>query len=341
MVLKAADRAFRRDWPCVWLTGVLRPGFVDVNGVRLQVFEAGPVDGPIVILSHGFPELAFSWRQQVPALAAAGYRVLAPDQRGYGGSSRPGPVEAYDITALSGDLVALLDHAGAQRGAIIGHDWGAVVAWSTALLHPDRVAGVAGLSVPPVPRPLTPPTAAFRRIFGDNFFYILYFQEPGVADAEMAADPRRAMRRMLGGMRASQDEATALRMLAPGPAGFIDRLAEPDRLPAWLTDDDLEHYVAEFARTGFTGALNWYRNFDRNWHIMGPPTAQTIGVPALFVGGACDPVLNFTKIGRAREVAIGPYRQVMLDGAGHWIQQERAEDINAELLAFLPTVTWT
>jgi pimeloyl-ACP methyl ester carboxylesterase len=315
--------------------------FADVNGVRLRVFEAGPADGPVVILAHGFPELAFSWRYQVPVLAAAGYRVLAPDQRGYGGSSRPGQVEAYDITALTGDLVALLDRAGARRGAIVGHDWGAVVSWSAALLHPDRVAAVAGLSVPPVPRPLTPPTEAFRRVFGDHFFYILYFQQPDVADTEMAADPRRALRRMLGGMRASQDEATAVRMLAPGPQGFIDRLAEPDRLPDWLTDDALEHYGREFTRTGFTGALNWYRNFDRNWQIMGPPTAQTFGVPALFVGGADDPVLKFTKIDRAREVATGPYREVMLDGAGHWIQQERADAINAELLAFLETVSWS
>ena len=318
------------------------PSFVDVNGVRLRVFEAGPPDGPVVILAHGFPELAFSWRHQMPALAAAGYRVLAPDQRGYGGSSRPDAVEAYDITALTGDLVGLLDQSGADRGAIVGHDWGAVVSWSTALLHPDRVAAVAGLSVPPVPRPLAPPTEAFRRIFGDNFFYILYFQQPGAADDEMAADPRRALRRMLGGMRASPAYTSgALRMLAPGPEGFIDRLPEPDRLPDWLTDDDLKHYVAEFSATGFTGALNWYRNFDRNWHIMGPPTAQTINVPALFVGGTDDPVLNFTKIDRAREVAIGPYREVMLHGAGHWIQQERAADINAELLGFLENLSWT
>jgi pimeloyl-ACP methyl ester carboxylesterase len=319
---------------------VLTPSFVDLNGVRLRVFEAGPPDGPVVVLAHGFPELAFSWRHQIPVLAAAGYRVLAPDQRGYGGSSRPEPVEAYDISALSGDLVGLLDYAGAERGALVGHDWGAVVSWSTALLYPDRVAAVAGLSVPPVPRPLAPPTEAFRRIFGDNFFYILYFQQPGVADAEMAADPRRAMRRMLGGMRASQDEAAALQMLAPGPDGFIDRLPEPVRLPEWLTPADLEHYAQEFARSGFTGALNWYRNFDRNWHLMAPPRAQTTSVPALFVGGRDDPVLAFTKIDRAREVATGPYREVLLEGAGHWIQQERPEEINAELLGFLPTARW-
>lgn len=326
---------------CAWLKAVVTSALVDVNGVRLRVFEAGPADGPVVILAHGFPELAYSWRDQMPALAAAGYRVLAPDQRGYGGSSCPKAVEAYDITALTGDLIALLDAVGAEQAAIVGHDWGAVVAWSTPLLHPDRVAAVAGLSVPPVPRPLTPPTEAFRRIFGEHFFYILYFQQPGVADAEMAADPRRAMRRMLGGMRTPTDEAAALRMLAPGPQGFIDRLPEPDRLPDWLTEAALDHYVEEFTRTGFTGALNWYRNFERNWKIMGSPAVDSIEVPALFVGGTDDPVLNFTRMDRAREVAKGPYRQVMLDGAGHWIQQERAEEINGELLDFLGHLRWS
>ena len=322
------------------MAGVAEPlvNVVDVNGVRLRVAEAGPRDGPVVILAHGFPELAYSWRHQIPALAAAGYRVLAPDQRGYGGSSRPPAVESYDIAALTGDLVGLLDAVGAQRGAVIGHDWGAVVAWSTPLLHPGRVAAVAGLSVPPVPRPLTPPTEAFRRIFGTNFFYILYFQQPGVADAEMAGDPERALRRMLGGMRTPQDEATALRMLAAGPEGFIDRLPEPQRLPDWLSAAELEHYVAEFTRTGFTGALNWYRNFERNWQIMATPVASTIDAPALFVGGDDDPVLKFTRTDRAREVVVGPYRSVMLEGAGHWIQQERPAEVNDALLAFLSEV---
>ena len=314
---------------------------VDVNGVRLRIIEAGPPDGPVVILAHGFPESAYSWRHQIPALAAAGFRVIAPDQRGYGGSSRPEPIEAYDIGQLSGDLVGLLDDAGAERAALIGHDWGAVVVWTTAQLHPDRVAAVAGLSVPPVPRPLTPVTEALRRIFGDAFFYMLYFQQPGVADAEMDADPRRSLRRMLGGMRAPQDEAAAMRMLAPGPEGFIDRLPDPDRLPDWLTAADLDHYVAEFSRTGFTGALNWYRNYERNWHLTAHPAAETISAPSLFIGGTDDPVLTFTKTDRARELAVGPYRQVMLDGAGHWIQQERPDEINTELLTFLSEVQWT
>lgn len=328
---------------CAWLVTVVASTqrSVEVNGVRLRVAEAGPTDGPVVVLAHGFPDLAYAWRHQVPALAAAGFHVLAPDQRGYGGSSRPEPVEAYDITALAGDLVGLLDAVGAERAALVGHDWGAVVTWSTALLHPDRVVGVAGLSVPPVPRPLTPPTEAFRRIFGDTFFYILYFQQPGVADAEMAADPRRAMRRMLGGMRATGYEQEAVGMLAPGPQGFIARLPEPDRLPDWLTAEVLDHYVEEFSRTGFTGGLNWYRNFDRNWHIMGRCPVETITVPALFVGGTHDPVLKFTKIDRGREVVKGPYRQVMLDGAGHWLQQERPDEITTELLGFLSELRWT
>jgi pimeloyl-ACP methyl ester carboxylesterase len=152
---------------------------VDVNGITLRVLDAGPADGPVVVLTHGFPELGFSWRHQVPVLARAGYRVIAPDQRGYGGSSRPESIEAYDIAALTGDVVGLLDLLGAQRAALVGHDWGAVVAWSTPQLHPDRVAAVAGLSVPPVPRPQTPPTEAFRRIFGENSSTSCISSSPG------------------------------------------------------------------------------------------------------------------------------------------------------------------
>ncbi len=313
---------------------------VDVNGVRLRVLEAGDRGAPVVVLTHGFPELAYSWRHQIPVLAEAGYHVLAPDQRGYGGSSRPEEIEAYDITALTGDVVGLLDDVGAQRAAVVGHDFGAVVAWNMPLLHPDRVAAVAGLAVPPIPRPLTPPTEAFRRIFGDHFFYILYFQEPGPADAELAKDPARTMRVLLGGMRTPRSEEAAQRMLTPGPDGFLDRLAQPEQLPDWLSADEVGHYAAEFGRTGFTGALNWYRCFDRNWHILGSPVADTISVPALFVGGTDDPTLGFTRTDRATEVVTGPYRQVLLDGAGHWIQQERAAEVNRELLAFLSGLEW-
>ena len=228
---------------------------VERNGIRLRVTEAGvggPTPGRVVVLAHGFPELAFSWRHQIPALAAAGYHVLAPDQRGYGGSSRPEAVEDYDIHALSADLVALLDDVGADRGVFVGHDWGASVVWNTAQLHPDRVLAVAGLSVPPIPRPRMPPTEAFRK-FGDDF-YILRYQKPGPADAELGADPLATMRTLFAGD-------------AHAP------------LPNWIGADELRHYADEFTSTGFTGGLNWYRNFDRNWESTAHPPAPTIDDP--------------------------------------------------------------
>ncbi|BBX75901.1 alpha/beta hydrolase [Mycobacterium shinjukuense] len=308
---------------------------VDTNGIRLRVTEAGDRGAPVVLLAHGFPELAYSWRHQVPALAEAGYHVLAPDQRGYGGSSRPDAIEAYNIHELTADLVGLLDDVGAEKAVWVGHDWGAVVAWSAPLLHPDRVAAVAAMSVPALPRAQVPPTQAFRKTFGENFFYILYFQQPGVADAELNGDPARTIRRMIGGLRPPADQGAALRMLAPGPEGFIDRLPEPDGLPAWITRDELDHYITEFTRTGFTGGLNWYRNFDRNWETTAELADATISVPCLFIAGTADPVLSFTRLDRASEVISGPYREVLIDGAGHWVQQERPDEVNATLLEFL------
>jgi pimeloyl-ACP methyl ester carboxylesterase len=294
---------------------------VETNGVALRVVEAGERGAPVVILAHGFPELAYSWRHQIPALAQAGYHVLAPDQRGYGGSSKPGAIEDYDITALTGDLVGLLDDVGAARAVFIGHDWGANVVWAAPLLHPSRVAGVVGLSVPPIPRPRVPPTQAFKRIFGDNFFYILYFQEPGVADADLGRDPATTMRRLF---------------TDPGTVGSnAASAADSKPLPGWISRQEVDHYIEEFTRTGFTGPLNWYRNMDRNWELTATAPADAITVPSLFIGGSDDPVLMFTRRDRASEVVSGPYCEVMIDGAGHWIQQERPEDVNRELLNFL------
>ncbi|GBG36072.1 epoxide hydrolase A [Mycobacterium montefiorense] len=308
---------------------------VETNGVRLRVVEAGDRGAPVVVLAHGFPELAYSWRHQIPVLAEAGYHVLAPDQRGYGGSSRPDAIDAYNIRELTADIVGLLDDVGAQRAVWIGHDWGAPVVWHAPLLHPDRVAAVAALSVPATPRSQVTPTQAWRKTFGENFFYILYFQEPGIADAELNGDPDRTIRRLMGGLRTDGDKAAGMRMVAPGPEGFIDRLPEPDGLPAWITQDELDHYIGEFSRTGFTGGLNWYRNFDRNWELTADLADTKISVPCLFIGGTADPVLAFTRADRAAEIVSGPYRQVMIEGAGHWLQQERPDEVNTVLLEFL------
>lgn len=308
---------------------------VETNGVQLRVVEAGDRGAPVVVLAHGFPELAYSWRHQIPVLAEAGYHVLAPDQRGYGGSSRPDAIEAYNIRELTTDIVGLLDDVGAERAVWVGHDWGAPVVWHAPLLHPARVAAVAALSVPATPRSHVAPTQAWRKTFGENFFYILYFQEPGVADAELNSDPARAIRRLMGGLRTDGDKAAGLRMVAPGPEGFIDRLPEPDALPDWISQDELDHYIAEFSRTGFTGGLNWYRNFDRNWELTADLADAKISVPCLFIGGTADPVLAFTRADRAAEIVSGPYQQLMIEGAGHWLQQERPDEVNTALLEFL------
>ncbi len=311
---------------------------IETNGVLLHTIDAGEQGAPVVVLAHGFPELAYSWRRQIPALAAAGYRVLAPDQRGFGGSSRPDSISDYSIAELSADLVGLLDDVRVQQAVFIGHDWGAPVVWGSAQLHLDRVAAVVGLSVPPLPRAKVPPTQAFRAIFGDAFFYMLYFQQPGVADAELASDPAKTIRRMMGGLRTGGDQAAALRMITPGSEGFIERLPEPDGLPDWISADEFDHYVAEFTRTGFTGGLNWYRNLDRNWEIMADAASPTIAVPALFIAGAEDPVLGFTPRDRVTDVVTGPYREVIIPAAGHWLQQERPDAVNELLLDFLSEV---
>ena len=318
-------------------TPPVRSRTVATNGVELHVDECG--EGPLVVLAHGFPELAYSWRHQVPALAAAGYHVIAPDQRGYGASSRPEAVTDYDIAHLTGDLVGLIDDAGEERAVIVGHDWGAMVVWAMALLHPERVAGVAGLSVPFVHRGPQPPTQMMRAVLGDNFFYMLYFQEPGVADADLGRDPATTMRRMLAGLRVTEDasasaEATA-RMFAPGDAGFVERMPEPDGLPDWLSDDELATYVEAFTRTGFTGPINWYRNLDRNWELTEPVADRKVEAPSLFLAGAQDPVLLMSPPDAASPWLADHRGTVLVEGAGHWVQQETPEPVNAALLDFL------
>jgi len=303
--------------------------------MQLRVVEAGDRDAPLVVLAHGFPELAYSWRHQIGVLADAGYHVLAPDQRGYGGSSKPDAIEDYNIVALCDDVAGLLDDAGVERAVIVGHDWGAMVAWTFPLLHPDRVAGVVGMSVPPVPRPQAPPTQIWRETFGENFFYILYFQEPGVAEANLSRDTAETMLRVFGGPRRADDTDAVARMLAPGPEGWVERIPRPTALADWITQDELDHYIAAFSRTGFTGGLNWYRNFDRNWELTATTPAASITVPSLFITGSSDPVRHFTRSDRATEVVKGDYDELVIDGAGHWIQQERPAEVNEALLKYL------
>jgi pimeloyl-ACP methyl ester carboxylesterase len=307
---------------------------VATNGVELDVLDAGA--GPLVVLCHGFPELSFSWRHQLPALAAAGYRALAPDQRGYGGSSRPAAVGDYDIVHLTDDVIGLLDWAGAERAVFVGHDWGAMVAWALAQRHPDRTAGVVGMSVPFVPRGGLRPTELMRLLFGDAFFYMLYFQEPGVADANLGRDPATTLRRMLVNLGGDVQVGALTEFAGAGDGrGFVERLPEPAALPDWLSAAELDRYVGAFEGSGFTGPINWYRNLDRNWELAEDLAEVRIDAPALFVAGASDPVLGMTPPTIMDGWVTDLRATVLVEGAGHWVQQEKPFEVNEALLGLL------
>ena len=309
---------------------------VKTNGIELHLVEAGPDDGEPVVLCHGFPELAYSWRHQVPALAGAGYRVLAPDQRGYGDSDRPEAIEDYDIHHLTDDLLGLLDDIGADDAVFVGHDWGSMVVSQMALLHPQRVRGVVAMSVPLLPRGPMGPVTLMRQVFGDSFFYILYFQEPGVADADLGSDPAETMTRMLGGVRVQSDAPVDLADYAANDGrGFVDRLPDVKELPDWLSQAELDHYIEVFTRTGFTGGINWYRNMDRNWETTPQLDGVHVTMPSAFITGSLDPVNIMTPAGVMDGHVLDHRGNTIVDGAGHWVQQEAPDEVNAALLAFL------
>ncbi|HEY7200263.1 MAG TPA: alpha/beta hydrolase [Candidatus Dormibacteraeota bacterium] len=307
---------------------------IRANGIDMRVVEVGT--GPLVVLCHGFPELSHSWRHQLPALAAAGYRAVAPDMRGYGGTSRPAAIDEYDILHLTGDVLGLLDALGEERAVFAGHDWGAPVVWNLALRAPERVRGVVGMSVSYTPRGDRPPTQVWKHVFADTWFYILYFQEPGVADADLARDPATTLRRLLCAV-SGEAAASQLGPLAGARdgRGMVDRLPEPPGLPAWLPQADLDHYAEVFSRTGFTGGLNWYRNFDRNWELTPGLAGGRVEVPAAFIAGTADPVLAMVPPQSMDGWLADPRGVTLVDGAGHWIQQERPAEVNEALLTFL------
>jgi pimeloyl-ACP methyl ester carboxylesterase len=285
---------------------------VATNGIELKVIEYG--DGPAIVLCHGFPELGFSWRHQVFALAATGYRVLVPDMRGYGGSSRPADASAYDILTLADDLIGVLDDIGAGEAVFVGHDWGAAVVWQLALAHPGRVRAVAGLSVPIGPRPPVPPTLILRNRLGDDF-YMMWFQQPGVADAVLNGDVRRTL--LADGVRAS--------------AWSSDSYA----LRPFMSQEEFAVFVRAFERTGFTGGLNYYRNIDRNWTLTEQFARRTIDCPSLFLTGSDDMVATFMPADDLTAVLTDLREHIVLAGAGHWVQQERPEEVSEALIRFV------
>ncbi len=312
--------------------------FVETNGIRMHFVEKG--SGPLIVLCHGFPESWYSWRHQIEALAEAGYRVVAPDMRGYGQTDAPEAIDQYTLYHLVGDLVGLLDALDAETAVIAGHDWGAPVAWHAALWRPDRFTSVIALSVPYAPRGTTRPVVPRSET---AVFYQAYFQEPGVAEADLEKDVRGSLRDIL--LRLSGDvpppswaDSFAMVPLDGGLGSRIDQFATTP-LPAWLSESDLSFYAGEFRRTGFRGGLNWYRNIARNWQLRAPFVAAKVTVPALFIAGDRDLVLRFPGAG---DVVAFMERYVpelkdklILRGCGHWTQQERPDEVNEAMIGFL------
>lgn len=313
--------------------------FIETNGIRMHIAEAG--SGPMVLLCHGFPESWYSWRHQLHALAEAGYHAVAPDMRGYGQTEAPAAIDQYTMLHLAGDMVGVLDALGEATAVVIGHDWGAPVAWHCALLRPDRFRAVIGLSVPYRPRGQLRPTSVMPRT-SDSVFYQLYFQTPGVAEADLEGDVRMSVRGIL--LRIAGESAGPAGggfSMVPVPGGLRERNREAAAAPlaAWLTERDIDFYAGEFARTGFRGGLNWYRNIDRNWELLAPYAGAKVSVPALYVAGERDLVLAFPGakdlIANLASFVPGLRRTVLLPGCGHWTQQERPAEVNSAICEFL------
>jgi pimeloyl-ACP methyl ester carboxylesterase len=295
-------------------------------------------------LCHGFPESWYSWRHQLQALAEAGFHAVAPDMRGYGQTDSPEAVDQYTLLHLVGDMVGLLDALDVNRAVIAGHDWGAPVAWHSALLRPDRFRAVVGLSVPFRPRSAVRPTSVMPQT-DEAIFYQLYFQTPGVAEAEFEGDVRRSIRSLLysasgdaprrGGGGSPGGEVG----MVPRQGGFLSRLVDPESLPRWISDADIDFYVNEFTGLGFRGGLNWYRNIDRSWELLAPFAGSRITVPGLYIAGDRDLVVGFRGMDQiiASLATFVPLLRgtLMLPDCGHWTQQERALEVNNAMIGFL------
>ena len=308
---------------------------VQTNGIRMHIAEQGT--GPLVILCHGFPELWYSWRHQLPALAEAGYHVVASDQRGFGQTDQPEPIEAYNILQLTADMVGLVHALGEEQAVIVGHDWGSRVAWHCAILRPDMFRAVALFSTPFVVRSWDDPkpTEWMKQRWGEKI-YVLHYQEPGIAEAEMEADVRRTLsRNIINIIKESlpRDQPESSR------ASKSER--NPDTLPAWLTEQDLDYYTREFERTGFRGGLNWYRNYDRNWELTPFLAGEKLRVPTLYAAGEHDGVLGMRRaeFDTLEETAPNLWKKVVIPGAGHWLPQERPQAVSQLIIDFLASLS--
>ena len=310
------------------------PTMIKTNGVDMAVYEAGPKDGLPVVMCHGFPELAYSWRHQIPALAAAGFRAIAPDQRGYGRTSRPENVRDYDMAHLTGDLAGMLNALGLKKAIFCGHDRGGLIVWQMPLFHPDRVAGVIGVNTPFLARPTIDPIMGMRAMFGENM-YIVYFQKPGEADAALAKDVGKSFRFFMRKNGVSALDYAKLPKEARN-LELVNAIQSDESLwpgEALLTPDELKVFVDTFTRTGFTGGINWYRNMTRNWEVSGT-MEQKVHVPGLMIMAEDDVVLS-PAMADGMERFVPDLERVLIRHCGHWTQQEHPEETSAAMIDWL------
>jgi pimeloyl-ACP methyl ester carboxylesterase len=315
---------------------------IDANGIKLRAAVQG--EGPLIVMVHGFPESWYSWRRQMGPLAAAGFTACAIDVRGYGGSDKPHAVEAYAMKEMTADVAGVIDVLSPGAPAVlVGHDWGAPIVWHTAVLHPRKVRAVAGLSVPYYALPPAPLNHIFKAMFTDQgrFFYMAYFQQEGVAEAEFEADVRGALRRLYYASSANSDGRWSAREKPVGEP-MLQGLADPDPFPSWLTPADIDYFVGEFERSGFRGPLNRYRNFERDWAMMSAVEDRVVRQPSLFIAGARDMVLKMFGDGdvetikaRMRDTCSDLRGVHIIPNAGHWTQQEAPDQTTGFLIDWL------
>jgi len=304
---------------------------VQANGIRMHVAEAG--SGFPVVFCHGFPELWYSWRHQLRALAEAGYRAIAPDMRGYGGTDAPEDPRQYTMKVLCADMAGLLDALGLERAVFVGHDWGGAVVWQMGLRYPERVAAIVGLNTPYAPPSNRRTTEALRDYHGltDDTFYMRYFLRPGVAEAELEADIERTFHKVFMDWTRAEDFTTFMRVGGDG-SGVLARI--PDDRRSFLSDEEIAVYVEAYRKTGFRGGLNWYRAADLNAEEEGAPQGPQLHVPAMMITAANDTILK-PEMAAAMPALIPGIRMEHLERCGHWTQQERPEEVNRLLLDFL------
>jgi pimeloyl-ACP methyl ester carboxylesterase len=312
------------------------------NGINLKVAEAGKASGgPLVILCHGFPESWYSWRHQLAPIGDAGFHVVAPDMRGYGGSDKPTAIDAYDIIELTNDMSGLIDTLGYDDAIIIGHDWGAPVAWNSALRFPEKISAVGAISIPFTPRGDAPPLDLMKQIFKDQFFYILYFQEAGVAEAELEGDVPRFLRMFMHMGSAAMDLDALATQPKPADAKLLDGLPDPDGVPGFLTQEEFDFYVNEFEANGLSTPLNYYRNVNRSWERTADLAGKLIQQPSMLIVGRQEGVLRMSadpELKNIRDVLPNLKQLTWIENCGHWTQQEKPQEVTDAMVKFLKSL---